>query len=161
MSYIHLLKMLYIADREYLAEHGYMITGDRVIAMQYGPVLSHILNLIKAKDIQSDRWHRFIQTLPKIFKVRLIDDPGGGELSRAATKKLDGVFDRFGDLKPFEVVRLTHEFSEWQRCYVESSAIPIPWQAILHAQDADKMIRFAEEQIGLQAHRNAVAEAVR
>ena len=49
LRYIHLLKMLYIADREYLVEYGYTITGDNAVAMQYGPVLSRILNLIKGQ----------------------------------------------------------------------------------------------------------------
>jgi len=29
LTYIHLLKMLYVADREFLLERGYLLTGDR------------------------------------------------------------------------------------------------------------------------------------
>ena len=42
MSYLRLLKLLYIADREWLAETGESITGDRAYAMKQGPVLSTI-----------------------------------------------------------------------------------------------------------------------
>jgi hypothetical protein len=129
--------------------------------MPYGPVLSRVLDIIKGKGAQSHRWHRFIQTLPNSHKIRLIDDPGIGELSRASMTKLDNVFYRYCNLKPFEVVQLTHEFPEWQCRYRESTSTPIPWQAILQAQGKDKMIHIAEGQIGLQAHQDAIAEAIR
>jgi len=161
LRYIHLLKMLYIADREYLVEYGYTITGDNVVAMQYGPVLSRILNLIKGKASEAETWRQFILTERSRRTVRLVADPGIGELSRASMRKLDSVFERFGNLKPFEVVRLTHEFPEWEDYYRDNTSTPIPWQAILRAQGKEKMIRVAKEQIGLQAHRDALQEACR
>jgi len=163
MRYIHLLKMLYIADREYLAEYGYTITGDKVVAMQYGPVLSRILNLIKVKGetSQIERWQQFIPTERDRRTVQLVADPGIGELSRASMAKLDSVFERFGNLKPFEVVRLTHEFPEWEHYYRDNTSTPIPWQAILRAQGEEKMIRIAKGQIGLQAHQDALQKACR
>ena len=161
MSYIHLLKMLYIADREYLAEYGYTITGDKAVAMQYGPVLSRILNLIKGKKSQSEIWRQYIQTKPGDRTVRLIADPGIGDLSRASMAKLDSVFERFGNLKPFEVVRLTHEFPEWEAYYQDNTSTPIPWQAILRALGKEKMIRIVKDQIELQAHQDALQEACR
>ena len=161
MQYIHLLKMLYITDREYLAEHGYTITGDKAVAMQYGPVLSRILNLIQGKKSQAEIWRQFIQTVPSRRTVRLIADPGIGELSRASMAKLDSVFERFGNLKPFQVVRLTHEFPEWENYYRDYTSTPIPWQAILRAQGEEKMIRIVKKQIELQAHQEALQEACR
>jgi len=161
MRYIHLLKMLYIADREYLAEYGYTITGDKAVAMQYGPVLSRILNLIKGRKSRSETWRQFIQTEPGRRTVRLIADPGIGDLSRASMAKLDSVFERFGNLKPFEVVRLTHEFPEWEAYYQDNTSKPIPWQAILQALGGKKMIQIAKKQMELQAHQNALQEACR
>ena len=40
MEYVRLLKLLYIADREMMAEAGAPITGDRAVAMDHGPVLA-------------------------------------------------------------------------------------------------------------------------
>ena len=40
-------KILYFADREYLANYGYPITGDRYVAMQAGPVPSKVYDIIK------------------------------------------------------------------------------------------------------------------
>ena len=47
MAYIRLLKLLYIADRELLAETGRTLTGDEAVAMKNGPVLSRVYDLIK------------------------------------------------------------------------------------------------------------------
>lgn len=40
MPKLTLLKLLYIADRESLFNYGYTITGDTMIAMKFGSVLS-------------------------------------------------------------------------------------------------------------------------
>jgi len=159
MAYIHLLKMLYIADREYLAERGYPITGDRVLAMQHGPVLSNVYDLIKGKSDQSDQWHQFIQTLPKSHKVRLIADPGVGDLSRASMSKLDDVFKRYSNMAPFRVVHLTHDYPEWQKHYLLGCVTTIPWWSILNAQGAEAMRPFVEDQINLQRHQDALQKA--
>jgi len=159
MPYIHLLKMLYIADREYLAENGYMITGDRVVAMEYGPVLSHILNLIKGKEDRAGVWQHSIQTL-KRYSIRLISDPGIGDLSRSIMAKLNTVFDRFGNLEPFRVVQLTHDFPEWSKHYVSGTSTLIPWQEILLAQGKEQMEQIAVEQIRLQSHQRALQKVI-
>jgi uncharacterized phage-associated protein len=159
MQYIHLLKMLYIADREYLAEYGYMITGDNVVATEHGPVLSTVFNLIKGKNAKASEWRRFLQTKPKEFTVRLVSDPGHGDLSRAIIAKLDNV-ERFGNLKPYQVVRLTHDFPEWGAYYTHNASTPIPWQSILQHQGKEGMVRVAKEQIKLQAHQRAFQKKV-
>jgi uncharacterized phage-associated protein len=50
MPYMRLLKLLYIADREMLAETAKPVTGDRAYAMKNGPVLSHVYALIKGES---------------------------------------------------------------------------------------------------------------
>jgi uncharacterized phage-associated protein len=160
LPYIHLLKMLYVADREYLAEYGYMITGDKVVAMEHGPVLSNVLNLIRGKVAKAGEWQKFLRTSPKTFSVRMVSDPGDGDLSRAIMVKLDDVFERYGDLKPFQVVELTHEFTEWRDFYKHDTSKPIPWRSILKYQGKEGMVRVAEENIKLQAHQRAIQKAI-
>ena len=62
MSYLRLLKLLYIAERELLAQKATLLTGDIYKAMEHGPVLSHIFDLIKGKGSQSMEWERYNQT---------------------------------------------------------------------------------------------------
>lgn len=162
LRYIHLLKMLYIADREYLATFGEMITGDRVCAMEYGPVLSCVLNLIKGKDSRSTEWLRYIETDFRKHSVRLVDDPQNGSLCRASRSLLDDVFRRYGHLKPFEVVDLTHEFPEWQEFYRgEGTATPIPWSKILSSQGRADMIPAAIHSIKMHEDHILLAGAAR
>lgn len=151
-AYIHILKMLYIADREFLAEYGYPITGDQAKAMQHGPVLIRIFNMINDKTNQAETWHRFIQTISKQHAVWLIQNPGNGDLSKASLTKLDDVFTRYGHLTPFQVIELTHEFTEWQKMYTGYVSVNIPCDLILQAQNRDEMIPLADAQVQLQQH---------
>jgi uncharacterized phage-associated protein len=43
-----LSKILYFAEREHLATWGRPVTGDFFVAMQYGPVPSHIYDMVKS-----------------------------------------------------------------------------------------------------------------
>src|SRR5260370_12146701 len=46
MSYMKLIKLLYLADREALLRFGCPITTVRYVSIDRGPVLSRVLNLI-------------------------------------------------------------------------------------------------------------------
>lgn len=153
MPYILLLKLLYMADREYLMEEGEMVTGDRVFAMEYGPVLSGTYNMIKAEDSRSGQWEQFFQRCGE-YDIRMIRDPGDDVLCEAIRDKLDSVFQRFGNQPPFDVVDKTHQFKEWQAFYKEGTSTAIPWQEILKLNGCEAMIPIAEENIQMQQEMN-------
>lgn len=44
MPHWKLMGLLYISDREALRAFGWPISGDRLVSMPHGPVLSHTLN---------------------------------------------------------------------------------------------------------------------
>ena len=156
MHYIHLLKLLYIADREYLAKYGEMITGDQVFAMKHGPVLSNILNLIKGKVPRSDEWARHLQTLPESHRIRLIDDPRTGSLCRASRELMDDVFDRYGSMPRFQLRDLTHQFPEWKAYYTKKTSTAIPWEEILRLQGQEEMVKAARRSIELDEYQYAL-----
>src|SRR4051812_3279579 len=86
MTRIRLMKLLYIANRRMLQKHGRPILSARAVAMKNGPVLSEVYRFVG--EIDDDRWSRFIRNEgPKI--VRLADDPGDSELSKAELDILD------------------------------------------------------------------------
>ncbi len=62
MDRIRLLKLLYIADRELLAEVGRPMTGDIPVAMKYGPVPSRVYDLIKGLAGRTEDWFRYIES---------------------------------------------------------------------------------------------------
>jgi uncharacterized phage-associated protein len=143
MAYLRLLKLLYIADREWLAETGESITGDRACAMKYGPVLSNIDDLIKGNGSKAGVWDDHIHT--EGYAIELVADPGRGELSKGIVNKLTEVTERYRQIDDWELSERTHEFQEWSKHYSpEGGSTPIPWQDILEAQGKTAMIPAVE-----------------
>ena len=46
LTVLQLVKLLYFVDREALLRRGAPVTGDRMVSMDHGPVLSTTLDLI-------------------------------------------------------------------------------------------------------------------
>ncbi|WP_435008692.1 Panacea domain-containing protein [Tundrisphaera lichenicola] len=148
MSYMRLLKLLYIADREMLAATAASITGDQGFAMKYGPVLSHVYDLIQGAGSRFDDWDRHIRT--QGYAVKLVEDPGRGKLSRGEIEKLTEVSDRHRSKDQWELSDLTHDFPEWRRHWPEGAEVGsylIPWEDILAAQgEGRETIEVVEEE---------------
>src|SRR5437899_2065419 len=82
MNKMVLLKLLYLADRASLVECGQPITGDRMVSMPHGTVLSMVLDRLNAGGLeQGSPWAETISP-PEGYDVRLIGSPGTDELSR-------------------------------------------------------------------------------
>lgn len=136
MSYMKLLKLLYLADRKALLEHGRPITYDRFVSMDHGPVLSQTYNLMVAEESpdQPSYWRTFISE-PEHYEVSLRREPPDGELSRAQEEVLDSVFAEFGALGRWELVELTHRLPEWVDPH--GSSIPLSIDDVLRAAGMD------------------------
>jgi uncharacterized phage-associated protein len=132
MSYLKLIKLLYIIDREALLRWGRPVTGDRYISMDHGPVLSQTLNLIteEPRPDEHTSWAEHISP-PENFEVHLKNSAATGELSDAELRLIDEIFDRYGRMNRWDLVDLVHLFREWQD--PEGSAIPIQYCDILKA----------------------------
>jgi hypothetical protein len=66
LNYTKMIKLLYIADKQALAQHDIVITGDRYFSMKNGPVLSGVLDLIDGEfhDAESQElWNNHFNTL--------------------------------------------------------------------------------------------------
>src|SRR5205823_5989742 len=102
MNYMRLLKLLYIADREMLAEHAHPITGDQPVAMERGPVLSQTYHLILGQLDGAVEWAKFVRK--DHYDVVLANDPGHGQLSKAILAKLHEVSERYQDKDEWDMV---------------------------------------------------------
>ena len=113
MPYIKLIKLLYLADRKALIENGYPITGDRLVSMPKGPVLSQILDLItwESRD-EGSEWRKHV-SLPFNYLVMAIGSRDQGRLSDYDRSALDAVFDEFGRMDKWDVVDHAHTLPEW------------------------------------------------
>lgn len=142
MAYIRLLKLLYIADRELLAETGRTLTGDTAVAMRNGPVLSRVYDLIKGVASQPEEWGEHIRTIH--YSVELKKDPGKGKLSKGDLEKLNEVTERFRHMDDWELSEHTHDFSEWKTRFELAPSSPILWEEILKAQGKEEWVKIVE-----------------
>ena len=62
------------------------MTGDIYKAMEHGPILSHVLDLIRGKGLRSAEWEGFIKRSG--YAVKLVAEPGRGRLSGDVIDKL-------------------------------------------------------------------------
>ena len=110
LRFIELLKLMYMADRQCLAEEARTITGDAVYALPHGPVLSTVYKFIKGKGYQVSLWQRYIKTDGRT--VFIANDPGTGELCRFEKAIIENVYQ---ENKDRDVVRISHTFPEWKK----------------------------------------------
>ena len=132
MSYMKLLKLMYLADRKALLEHGRPITYDRFVSMDHGPVLSQTYNLIVAEESPEEHsyWRQFISE-PANYEVSLLHDAPNGELSRAQEDVLESVFAEFGHMSRWDLVTFCHTLPEWVD--PKGSSNPIALSDVLRA----------------------------
>lgn len=134
-NYTSVIKMLYIADRESVAETGSPITGDKPVAMKHGPVLSGILDLIKdntfLNEEQKALWSKYIRTGG--YEIELLLDPGDGKLSDFEVRKIQDVYREHAEKKWWELEDKTHAFSEWQETYTDGTSTEIHLKTLLDA----------------------------
>jgi uncharacterized phage-associated protein len=151
MSYLKLIKLLYLADREALLLWGRAISTDRYVSMDRGPVLSRVFELVTDGDDPDapSIWAASISP-PKNYEVELKSDPGDDELSAAETQLLDGVFARYGKMSRWDLVKFTHALPEW--IDPSGSAIAITDRDILKAGGkSDLEIAAIEEELAVLA----------
>lgn len=120
-----LMKLLYLADREALLDSGYTITGDAMVSMPHGPVLTNILDCITCNERP---WRDYIQERQNHLLSLEVPDPSDDELSEYEIEILERVHQLYGHLGPWQIRKLTHELPEYEdpngsSCRIEPSDI--------------------------------------
>lgn len=121
---LKLVKLLYLADRYHLAQHGTPVLGDRYYRLPWGPVPSRSLDALEAAadvaahdpeaspDELTERLLARIEVRePETKYAQYISRafPGQPEyLSRSETEALDAVARKFGSWSAIELSKLTH-----------------------------------------------------
>ena len=132
MSYLKLIKLLYLLDRETLLRWGRPVTTDRYVSMDNGPVVSRIYDLIREERAPGTDpiWRHYISA-PQEWEVALLADLETDELSRAEEALIDEIYAAYGKMTRWDLVRVSHDLPEWQD--PNGSAIPIQYRDILRA----------------------------
>lgn len=110
------LKIIYLADRYHLRMYGRTITGDKYVAMQYGPVASG-----------TKRTFEFIGIPPQLIKyaseyltpkndhdIVSVREPDLDVFSKTDLEAMDAAWTTYCRHKN-EIVSFTHCFPEWKK----------------------------------------------
>jgi uncharacterized phage-associated protein len=113
-NYMELIKLLYLADRAALLKLEKPITGDSVVALKYGLVLRHVLDLIRWGPCNEEDapWFDTISA-PDGYTVKSLAELDDDELSGAEVRILEEVFAEYGNKDWKELSRVTHQLPEW------------------------------------------------
>ena len=135
MSYMKLIKLLYLADREALIGWGQPISTDRYVSMKHGPVLSNVLDLINfgSSSEKAGSWSSMISNPSDndVSLVREISEEDFEELSIAERKLLDEICREYGALDEWTLVDRLHDVGEWRDPH--GTSVPISFSEILRA----------------------------
>lgn len=149
MSYLKLLKLLYIAERTSMGQRGRPVVGDQYYSMQHGPVLSHVMNLVRGIPIAGldpERWDAaFETTVDPDYEIELVSEVQPQDLSRGDLRILEEVWTDFGKIEKWDIRDLTHDFPEYE---FTRSSIPIYVEEILEAlgKTPDEVARIQEHE---------------
>ena len=160
MSYLKLIKLLYLLDREALLSWGRPVTTDRYVSMDNGLVVSRIYDLIREEPVPGSGpiWRRYISA-PQEWEVALLAEPETDELSRVEESLIDEIFKKFGHMSRWDLVQVSHELPEWQD--PNGSAIPIQYRDILRAGNkTDSEIAAVEAELESLAAAEAMLQPV-
>jgi uncharacterized phage-associated protein len=125
---LKLLKLMYLVDRESLVDTGFPVTGDSIVAMDNGPVLSKTYDHLKPNG-------KLPHVVSKPSGVKLEDkSPPRGRLSDYEVDLAHRAFKRFGHMSGQQLIGLLHKAApEWEPPPKGSSS-PIDPASILRAE---------------------------
>lgn len=129
LSYMKLIKLMYLVDREAIKRWGAPVTDDTYYALNYGMVLSQVKELINEGEGQGV-WTEAIEPSGR-YDVKLIGNPGEDELSRAELHLIEEIQSVYGSLSQWQLSDLTHTFPEWK--HPNGSSIPVRLRRIAMA----------------------------
>ena len=106
-------KILYFADREYLANYGYPITGDKYVAMQAGPVPSKVYDIVKI--VRGDSYVSDFENLRSYFTIEdwsYIKPTKAANMRKIAPAEIeviDQCLEKYGNMTYEEIKEKSHD----------------------------------------------------
>ncbi len=117
---VKLMKLLYLADRKSLEWFGMPISGDRMVSMPHGPVLSRTYDLMSGSSQSGDGgWDCWVaDRAAHAVSLKDCDNraaPDFPDLSDADLEILDSIQAEFGHMGKWEIRDYTHDrCAEWR-----------------------------------------------
>lgn len=148
-----IFKILYFADMSHLMKYGRAITGDRYIAMNYGPVPSAIYDMVKivrgdSSWIPMDDLKAFFTVHDKFLEP--LRDANPDYLSESDIKELDSSIKKYGKLEFSQITQISHG-EAWEKTRNNPDTNDISIEDILRECGADEgYIKYIVENITAQ-----------
>ncbi len=130
---LKLIKLIYLAEREFIKRYGHPMLYDEMFSLPHGPVCSNTLNGING-EIDQENWAEFIDKRNNRDISSLIDAQRNelDEISDAEMDVLDAIWESFGWMSAPQIRNYTHkncpEYTELQR-----GRLPISYKEIFEA----------------------------
>ena len=135
MPGLQLARLLYLADRQAMCEHGYPITGDRFVCIATGPALERVFELTRKPHRQHGSvWSEYVRTSNHERLCAAIGDDCG-ELSDYDCAVLGRIYEQFGAMDAAELGKHMLTLLEWSD--PKGAAAPIKPQLILRRAGFD------------------------
>lgn len=132
MDVYALIKVLYFADRKALCERGRPITGDVMVSMPYGPVLSAILDQVDAPREGRGEWGEYLTERADNSVSLVRGNPASDELSEYERSVLQATHENYGHYGFNELKRIAHALPEFSD--PQGSSLRIDPVSILRAE---------------------------
>lgn len=170
LSIIKLMKLLYLADRRSLDWFEYPMSGDRMVSMPHGPVLSQTLELMNgASRPNKDGWDCWIAD--RAGHMLSLKDCQGSEpgreldldcLSEADVDVLESTFQEFGGMGQWELRDFTHSSACPEWVDPKGSSYPIEYEDVLKALGrSEEEAREAQQALESQHKVERIFERIR
>jgi uncharacterized phage-associated protein len=138
LSILKLMKLLYLADRRALDLFDTPISGDRMVSMPHGPVLSRTYELMNGSGFSTEKgWDSWVADraghMLSLRDCELTEsDLDLPALSEADIDVLAAVQDEFGGMEPWALRNFTHDHCrEWKD--PEGSSLQIDYRDVFVA----------------------------
>jgi len=131
-----LLKILYFAEKEHLLKFGRTITGDTIVAMKYGPVLSFAYDSLKPANVDK----KYFDVEDDV--VEALQEPDMNYLSESDIACLFKSISENKDLNFPQLKNKSHDGS-YNEAWAKSPNSPISYEQIArHAGANDEFVKY-------------------
>lgn len=151
LDVVKAVKLVYLADRESMARHGFPILDELHVSSKHGPVNSTTYSHLNGEaDLDACGWREFVLARENhmVAVAEGVAEDGLDELSEADVDCLDAVWRRFGAMGKWELIDWTHDsenIPEWEDPNGSSKPIPLErtldYLGVAHPDDQAETIR--------------------
>jgi uncharacterized phage-associated protein len=146
------IKLVYLGDRQSIADYGFPITDDSHVSMPHGPVNSKTYRHVNGEyDLDACGWSEFLEDRAnhQIASKRQFEVDDFDELSDADIQALSKVWEGFGHMNKWQIRDWTHDrknLPEWEDPNGSSLAIPLERiLTILQIENSDEHASIVDE----------------